>query len=281
MRVRREVLGDRHVDSSIARTTDLTRDYQEFITRTAWGDVWSRPGLDRKTRSCITLTALVALGRDNELALHVRAAIRNGLTQRRDRRGAAPVRRVLRRARREQRVRGRTARAGRVRRLVVSREVLRTQVGIVGAGPAGLMLARLLHLQGIESVVLENRSRSYVEQRIRAGVLEQPTVDLLQRAGVGDRMRREGIVHHGIELQFDGERHRIPLSDLTEGRSIVIYGQTEVVKDLIASRLDDGLPLHFEVEDVSVHELESERPRIRYRQERRGARARVRRDRRL
>lgn len=81
MRVRREVLGDRHVDSSIARTTDLTRDYQEFITRTAWGDVWSRPGLDRKTRSCITLTALVALGRDNELALHVRAAIRNGLTQ--------------------------------------------------------------------------------------------------------------------------------------------------------------------------------------------------------
>ena len=163
----------------------------------------------------------------------------------------------------------------------MGREALRTQVGIVGAGPAGLMLARLLHLQGIESVVLENRSRSYVEQRIRAGVLEQPTVDLLQRAGVGDRMRRDGIVHHGIELQFDGERHRIPLSDLTEGRSIVIYGQTEVVKDLIASRLADGLPLHFEVEDVSVHELESERPRIRYRQRRLGARARVRRDRRL
>jgi p-hydroxybenzoate 3-monooxygenase len=143
----------------------------------------------------------------------------------------------------------------------------RTQVGIVGAGPAGLMLARLLHLQGIESVVLESRSRAYVEQRIRAGVLEQPTADLLEGSGVGDRMRREGIVHHGIELQFDGERHRIPLSDLTEGRSIVIYGQTEVVKDLIEARVGAGLALHFEVEDVSVHELESERPRIRYRHE--------------
>jgi p-hydroxybenzoate 3-monooxygenase len=141
----------------------------------------------------------------------------------------------------------------------------RTQVGIVGAGPAGLMLARLLQLQGIESVVLESRSRAYVEQRIRAGVLEQPTADLLDGAGVGDRMRREGIVHHGIELQFDGERHRIPLSDLTGGRSIVIYGQTEVVKDLIEARIGDGLALHFEVEDVSVHDLESERPRIRYR----------------
>ena len=143
----------------------------------------------------------------------------------------------------------------------------RTQVGIVGAGPAGLMLARLLHLQGIESVVLESRSRDYVEQRIRAGVLEQPTSDLLQRAGVGGRMGREGIVHHGIELQFDGERHRIPLSELTDGRSIVIYGQTEVVKDLIESRIADGLALHFEVEDVSVDDLESERPRIRYRHE--------------
>jgi p-hydroxybenzoate 3-monooxygenase len=141
----------------------------------------------------------------------------------------------------------------------------RTQVGIVGAGPAGLMLARLLQLQGIESVVLESRSRTYVEHRIRAGVLEQPTVDLLEGSGVGDRMRREGIVHHGIELQFDGERHRIPLSDLTGGRSIVIYGQTEVVKDLIEARIGDGLALHFEVEDVSVHDLESERPRIRYR----------------
>jgi p-hydroxybenzoate 3-monooxygenase len=141
----------------------------------------------------------------------------------------------------------------------------RTQVGIVGAGPAGLMLAQLLQLQGIESVVLEARSREYCEQRVRAGVLEQGTVDLLEQAGVGDRMRREGLVHHGVELQFGGERHRIPLSDLT-GRSIVIYGQTEVVKDLIAARIGLGLSLHFEVDDVSVHDLASERPRIRYRQ---------------
>jgi p-hydroxybenzoate 3-monooxygenase len=144
---------------------------------------------------------------------------------------------------------------------------LRTQVGIVGAGPAGLTLARLLELEGIESVVLEDRSRDYVEHRIRAGVLEQRSADLLVDAGVGDRLRREGIVHHGIELQFDGERHRIPLSDLADGRTIVIYGQTEVVKDLIAARLESGLALLFEVADVSVHELESERPQIRFRHE--------------
>jgi p-hydroxybenzoate 3-monooxygenase len=142
---------------------------------------------------------------------------------------------------------------------------VRTQVGIVGAGPAGLTLARLLELEGIESVVLENRSREYVEGRIRAGVLEQGTADLLVDAGVGERLRREGIVHHGIELQFDGERHRVPLSDLTGGRSIVLYGQTEVVKDLIAARLESGLPLLFEVDGVTLHDLERERPRIRFR----------------
>ena len=146
---------------------------------------------------------------------------------------------------------------------------LRTQVGIVGAGPAGLTLAQLLRRDGIESVVLESRSRDHVEHRIRAGVLEHAIADLLDEAGVGTRMRREGIVHHGIELQFDGERHRIPLSDLTGGRTIVIYGQTEVVKDLIAARLEAGLPLLFEVDDVSVHELDSERPRIRFQHDRR------------
>jgi len=144
---------------------------------------------------------------------------------------------------------------------------MRTQVGIVGAGPAGLTLAHLLHREEIESVVLEDRSRDHVEHRIRAGVLEQGTVDLLTEAGAGERMRREGLVHHGLELQFDGERHRIPLSDLTGGRSIVIYGQTEVVKDLIQMRLEAGAPLLFDVDDVTVHELDSARPRVRFRHE--------------
>ena len=142
---------------------------------------------------------------------------------------------------------------------------MRTQVGIVGAGPAGLTLARLLEVNGIDSVVLENRSREYVEHRIRAGVLEQGTVDLLRDAGVGERMEREGIVHHGINLQFDGERHYVPLTELSGGKSIVIYGQTEVVKDLVAARLESGLPLLFEVEDVRVDAIETERPRIRLR----------------
>jgi p-hydroxybenzoate 3-monooxygenase len=136
---------------------------------------------------------------------------------------------------------------------------MRTQVGIVGAGPAGLTLGRLLEQAGIEAVILENRSRDYVEHRIRAGVIEQDVANVLVAAGVGERMQREGIVHHGIELQFHGERHRIPLSDLAGGRSIVIYGQTEVVKDLIAARLESGAPLYFEVDEVSV---DPERPLI-------------------
>jgi p-hydroxybenzoate 3-monooxygenase len=137
----------------------------------------------------------------------------------------------------------------------------RTQVGIVGAGPAGLTLARLLENAGIETVVLEARSREYCEARIRAGVLEQGTVDLLRDAGVGARMDREGIVHHGISLQFDGERHRVPLSDLTGGRSIVIYGQTEVVKDLFAARLQSGLPTMFE---TPVEAIDPERGIVRH-----------------
>ena len=141
---------------------------------------------------------------------------------------------------------------------------MKTQVGIVGAGPGGLTLGRLLERAGIESVIVERQSRDHVEHRIRAGVLEQGTADLLDELGVGARMRSDGIVHHGINLQFDGERHYVPLTELSGG-SIVIYGQTEVVKDLIAARLDSGLPLRFEVEDVGVHEIESERPRLRFR----------------
>jgi len=138
---------------------------------------------------------------------------------------------------------------------------MRTQVGIVGAGPAGLLLAHLLHLEGIESIVLEDRSRDYVERRVRAGLLEQGTVDVLCETGVGDRLRREAMEHHGIHVQFGGERHHIPLAELT-GRAIFIYGQQEVVKDLIAARLAYDGPLLFEVDDVAVHDIASDRPRI-------------------
>jgi p-hydroxybenzoate 3-monooxygenase len=141
--------------------------------------------------------------------------------------------------------------------------LVRTQVGIVGAGPAGLTLAQLLAREGIESVVLESRSREYVEHRIRAGVLEQGSATVLRDAGVGERMDQEGIVHGGIYLQFDGERHHVPMQDLT-GAAILIYGQTEVVKDLIAARLAAGLPLLFEAEAVAVREIESQRPSIEF-----------------
>jgi len=140
----------------------------------------------------------------------------------------------------------------------------KTQVGIIGAGPSGLLLSHLLHLEGIDSVILEARSREYVEERVRAGVLEQGTVDLLCDTGLGDRLRREGLVHHGIELRFDGRGHRIPLSDLTGGRAIWIYGQQEVVKDLINARLDAGATIHFEVEDVRLSGLDSTSPVIEY-----------------
>jgi p-hydroxybenzoate 3-monooxygenase len=140
-----------------------------------------------------------------------------------------------------------------------------TQVGIIGAGPAGLLLSHLLHLAGIESIVLEDRTRAYVEQRVRAGVLEQGTVDLLRDVGLSARMDREGLVHHGIELRFDGRRHRIPLSDLAGGRAITIYGQQEVVKDLIAARLAAGGDVRFEVSDVAATGLDGDRPTITYR----------------
>jgi p-hydroxybenzoate 3-monooxygenase len=142
---------------------------------------------------------------------------------------------------------------------------LRTQVGIVGAGPAGLLLSHLLHLEGIESVVLETRSREAVEQTIRAGVLEQGTVDVLTATGLGERMRREGALHKGIELRFDGRGHRIDFPSLTGGRAIMLYPQHEVLKDLIAARLAAGGDLRFEVADTAVEDLDGDRPRVRFR----------------
>lgn len=141
---------------------------------------------------------------------------------------------------------------------------IRTQVGIVGAGPAGLVLSRLLHLEGIESVVLENRSRQYCEERIRAGVLESGTVDLLTQMGVGERMKREGLVHQGIELRIRGQGHRIDFQDLT-GRAITVYGQHEVIKDLIQARIATGGQILFEVDDVRVEGFENDQPKIHYR----------------
>ena len=143
----------------------------------------------------------------------------------------------------------------------------RTQVGIVGAGPAGLMLGHLLHLAGIDSVILEIRSQEHVVDRVRAGVLEQGTVDLMHEAGVGDRLRREGMRHEGIYIRFEGERHRIDMAGLTGGRAITIYGQNEVVKDLIGAREATARPLFFDASDVTVHDLDSRAPRVLFQHE--------------
>jgi p-hydroxybenzoate 3-monooxygenase len=142
---------------------------------------------------------------------------------------------------------------------------MRTQVGIVGAGPAGLMLSHLLHREGVESIVIESRSRTHCEERVRAGVLEQGTVDLLIDCGLGDRLRREGLVHHGIELRFSRRSHRINMYELTAGRAITVYGQQEVIKDLIKARLDAGGELHFDAEAMSLGNLNGPQPIIHFR----------------
>jgi len=143
---------------------------------------------------------------------------------------------------------------------------MRTQVGIIGAGPAGLMLARLLRLQGIDSIIIENRSRDYIENRIRAGLIEHWAADLLTEVGVGARMQREGMLHWGINIGINGELHRIDFKKLVDKR-VTIYGQQEVVKDLVERRLADGGPLIFEVDGVSVHDVTSARPKIRFTRE--------------
>ena len=141
---------------------------------------------------------------------------------------------------------------------------MRTQVAIIGAGPAGLLLSHLLRLAGVESVMLESRSREHCEHRIRAGVLEQGTVDTLDEAGLGARLRREGLVHHGIELLFERKRHRIDLTALTGGRAITVYGQHEVVRDMIAAAVEHQQQLYFDVSDVSLHDLTGDEPWVRF-----------------
>jgi p-hydroxybenzoate 3-monooxygenase len=140
----------------------------------------------------------------------------------------------------------------------------RTQVGIVGAGPAGLLLGHLLHLNGIDSVIVEARSRDYVIDRVRAGVLEQGTVDLLIALGVSKGLCRAGLRHQGLYVSFEGRRHRIDLADLTGGKGITIYGQNEVVRDLIDARSATTRPLYFDAEGVSVNGLETSKPVLRF-----------------
>ncbi len=139
---------------------------------------------------------------------------------------------------------------------------LRTQVAIIGAGPAGLMLGQLLQREGIDSIIFERRSREYVERRVRAGVIEHGIVQLINDAGAGERMQREGLVHHGIELRFDNVSHRIALSDLADGKSITVYGQAEVVKDLVGLRYGSGAPLYFDAEVTAIEGLTSDEATI-------------------
>jgi len=140
----------------------------------------------------------------------------------------------------------------------------RTQVAIVGAGPSGLLLGQLLHKAGIDALIVERQSSDYVLSRIRAGVLEQVSMDLLDEAGVGHRMHQEGLVHSGFDLLFKGARHRIDMNQLTGGKNVMVYGQTEVTRDLMDARQAAGLPTVYEAQDVQVHDYDSAKPRITY-----------------
>ncbi len=142
---------------------------------------------------------------------------------------------------------------------------MRVQVAIVGAGPSGLLLGQLLYRAGIDALILERKSGEYVLGRIRAGVLEQGAVDLLDEAGVGQRLHAEGLVHGGIELCFDGERHRIDMAGLTGGKHVTVYGQTEVTRDLMDARAAAGATTVYEAEDVSIHDFDTDSPVVRYR----------------
>ena len=140
----------------------------------------------------------------------------------------------------------------------------KTQVAIVGAGPSGLLLGQLLHKAGIDNVILERQTGDYVLSRIRAGILEQVCIDLLDEAGVGARMHKEGLVHGGFEMLFDGRRHRIDMHGLTGGKSVMVYGQTELTRDLMEARKALGLPTVYEAQHVSVHDFDTRAPRVRY-----------------
>jgi p-hydroxybenzoate 3-monooxygenase len=142
---------------------------------------------------------------------------------------------------------------------------MRTQVAIIGAGPAGLLLSHILHLQGVESVVLEIRSREAIEATIRAGVLEQGTIDLMKQIGVGERMEREGFRHEGTILRFDGKDRRIDFPELTGGKAVMVYAQHEVIKDLVEARVASGGDIRFGVTDVSVDDIDSNSPKVRFR----------------
>lgn len=141
---------------------------------------------------------------------------------------------------------------------------MRTQVGIIGCGPAGLFLAHLLHRMGVESVILENKSREYVEERVRAGVLESGTVDVMEQMGLADRLKRERMIDEGLDIRFNGKKVWLPFSELAGGRNVSIYGQQEVVKDLIAARLKDGGQILFEAEATGIDGIETDRPKVRF-----------------